>query len=190
MADRRSPNGRGRSGGGSGRSTGNGTGNGEIKGYFGPGERLLYACRRHAIVLEGPVVVLFVSVALYLVATHGQTDGVLRAIAGVVLAGATGFFVWKLLGWWMRRYVVTNDRILLIEGVLTRRVRGLWLKLVIDTTYHRSLGGRLFGYGDLELNLSGQPGLRKLETLPHPDVMYRWIVFLIGDGDVPLQTVE
>lgn len=157
---------------------------GEPERYFANGEQLLYACRRHPIVLEPALVVWFVSGAL-LVFALAEGEGPVTVIAFVVFAGGSLWLVGRFSQWWMRRYVLTNTRILLIEGVLSRRVRGVPLKLVIDTNYHRTLGGRLFGYGDLELNLSGQPGLRMLTMLPHPDVMYRWIVSLIGDGGSP-----
>jgi hypothetical protein len=69
-----------------------------------------------------------------------------------------------------------------LAGVLSRRVTALPLRMVIDTSYHRTLMGRLLGYGDLQLNLSGQPSLRTLTTLPRPDEMYHSIVYLLGPG--------
>jgi hypothetical protein len=101
---------------------------------------------------------------------------------GVVLAG-TVVLVWRAWEWWITRYVFTNERVLLIEGILSRRVRGLPLKAVLDTTYHRTLGGRLRGYGDLELNLSGQPGLRKLTSLRQPETTYHLVLSLIRGVD-------
>jgi hypothetical protein len=159
---------------------------GELLKYFGSGERPLYCCRCHLVVLEFPLVVWLVSGVLYALGRYGLNVPVPRGIARGVLLAGSGFFAWRIADWRKRRYVLTNVRVLLVEGVFSRRVRGLLLRLVIDTTYYRTLWGRLFGYGNLELNLSGQPGLRTLAMLPHPDVMYRWIVSLTGDGEVTL----
>jgi len=54
---------------------------------------------------------------------------------------------------------------------------------VLDTTYHRTLSGRLLRYGDLELNLSGQPGLRRLTSLPRPDTLYHLILWMTSVRD-------
>src|SRR5207302_3700840 len=109
--------------------------------------------------------------------------------AAVCLAGAAflGCRIWQ---WWMARFVFTDQRVLVIEGILSRRVNGLPLKSVMDTTYSRSIGGRLRGYGDLELNLSGRPGLRKLTALPRPDAIYQLVLRLINSDKVkqPIST--
>jgi len=43
--------------------------------------------------------------------------------------------------WSLTKYVITNQRILLIEGLVARRITALPLRLVIDTTYRRSMWG-------------------------------------------------
>src|SRR2546430_5474604 len=137
--------------------------------YLGPGERVIYSTRRHSVVLGSAVVVWLIALALGLASGLSfppQEGSRLSAMGAAVILAGTAFFGLKAWRWRAARYVLTNDRILLVEGILSRRVNGLLLRSVLDTTYHRTLPGRLFGYGDLELNLSGQPGLRKLTSLP------------------------
>ena len=47
---------------------------------------------------------------------------------------------------------------------------------VTDMSYHRSVPGRIFGYGEFILESAGQDqALRKVEWVPHPDATYRII---------------
>jgi hypothetical protein len=144
----------------------------------------MYATRRHSVVLDSAVGVWLSGVALGIASTlaaRGHPGSHLDKIGAAVFLAGTVFFGWKACQWWVARYAFTNERVLLIEGILYRRVNGLPLRRVLDTTYHRTLAGRLFGYGDLEMNLSGQPGLRKLTALPHPDTTYHLVLSLIRD---------
>src|SRR2546430_7824590 len=134
-----------------------------VKKYLGPREHVIYATRRHPVVLSSAVAVWLIGLVLGLAAGLSYSAGggnaqLSWAGAAVVLAGAA-FFGWRAWQWRMARYVLTSERVLHIEGILSRRVNGLPLRSVLDTTYHRTLAGRIFGYGNLELNLSGQPGL-------------------------------
>ena len=54
------------------------------------------------------------------------------------------------------------------------------MRLVIDTTYRRTIAGRILGYCNLELNLSGHPGLRSLTRVPNADRVYALILRLLS----------
>jgi len=135
--------------------------------YLGPGEHVICTFRRHSEVLDSVIGIWLIALVLCLtvgLASRGHRSWHLSQVGAAVFLAATVFLGEKVWQWWMARYVFTNDRVLLIEGILSRRVNGLPLRMVLDTTYHRTLAGRLRGYGDLELNLSGQPGLRRLKS--------------------------
>jgi uncharacterized membrane protein YdbT with pleckstrin-like domain len=147
----------------------------------------MYATRRHVVVLDFAVAVWLATLALGLVAGLASRTYpgayLLQAGTAVSLAG-TVFLAINVWRWWAASYVVTNERVLLLEGVASRRVHAIPLRCVLDTTYHRTFIGRLLGYGDLELNLSGQPGLRRLTSLPRPDHLYRLVLVLTSVRDV------
>jgi hypothetical protein len=164
--------------------------------YLTPGERLIYSSRRHKVVLANSFVVLAVSLVLGLVVgaqSHRWPADHLNEIgAGITLLGAA-FFGWRAGHWALTKYVITNERILLIEGLIARRITALPLRLVIDTTYRRTIWGRLLGYCNLELNLSGHPGLRSLTRVPNADRVYALILRLLSgneDGDPHLAEPE
>jgi hypothetical protein len=151
--------------------------------YLTPGERLVYTCRRHSVVLGNSLGILAVAIGLGVflgaMAPRRPTAHLGEIGVGIALAGAV-YFGWRAWHWWLTRYVITNERIMLIEGLVARKVKSLPLRLVIDTSYQRTVGGRLLGYGDIEVNLSGQPGLRKLTIVPHADRVYRLILRLLS----------
>jgi hypothetical protein len=152
--------------------------------YLVPGELFIYTSRRHTVVLSNPLAVFAGSLVLGGVAAS-QSHRLPAAHLGLVGAGiallGTLFFALRAWRWALTRYVITNERILLIEGLIARRITALPLRLVVDTTYLRTIGGRLFGYCNLELNLSGHPGLRCLTRLPSPDRVYSLIVGLLSE---------
>lgn len=151
--------------------------------YLTPGERLIYASRRHTVVLSNSFAVFLVSIVLGVVVA-GQSHRWPGAHLGLVGAGivvlGTLFFAWRAGHWALTRYVITNERILLVEGLIARRITALPLRLVIDTTYRRTIVGRLLGYCNLELNLSGHPGLRSLTRVPNADRVYALILRLLS----------
>src|SRR5437763_12347369 len=154
--------------------------------YLTPGERLIYVSRRHTVVLSSAIAV-FATCLLAGVAADIESTrwpGLhLRWIAfGLVLIG-TIVLAWRAGHWALTRYVITNERILLIEGLIARRITALPLRLVIDTTYRRTIAGRILGYCNLELNLSGHPGLRSLTRVPNADRVYALILRLLSGHD-------
>jgi Bacterial PH domain len=162
--------------------------------YLTPGERLIYASRRHTVVLSNSFAVFLVSLVLGVVVaaqSHRWPAAHLGLVgAGIALLG-TLFFAWRAGHWALTRYVITNERILLIEGLIARRITALPLRLVIDTTYRRTIAGRILGYCNLELNLSGHPGLRSLTRVPNADRVYALILRLLsGHEDELLKEPE
>jgi hypothetical protein len=161
--------------------------------YLTPGERLIYTSRRHTVMLAGSFSVFVVALALGLflgAERHLRPTYHLGQIgAGITLLG-TLYLGLRAGQWSLTKYVITNQRILLIEGLVARRITALPLRLVIDTTYRRTIWGRLLGYCDLELNLSGHPGLRSLTKIPNADRVYSLILRLLSGSQETAPAAE
>ncbi|MGH2717838.1 MAG: PH domain-containing protein, partial [Actinomycetota bacterium] len=157
---------------------------GSVEKYLARGERIVLVLRRHTVVLE-PAVGLWLLILCGGVGAgllSGKLPGWhLGAIGGwLVLVGA-GFLAWKTWAWWISRYVITDQRVLLIEGVLNRRVRAIPLSKVTHTDFKRTLSGRILGYGNLSLDSPGAAaGLRELTSIPKPDEIYRLVMSLVA----------
>jgi uncharacterized membrane protein YdbT with pleckstrin-like domain len=57
--------------------------------------------------------------------------------------------IWKILGWSVERVFVASDRIILVSGILRRRINAIWLAQVAAIELRRSVVSIAFGYGDL-----------------------------------------
>jgi uncharacterized membrane protein YdbT with pleckstrin-like domain len=158
----------------------------DIEKSLARGEQVVFVLRRHTVVLERAIAIWLAAIAagvgFGLLATQ-EPHWHLGVIGGwIVLAGA-GFLAWKAGGWWIARYVITDERVLLIEGLISRRVRAVPLSKVTHTDYRRTLSGRLLGYGTISLDSAGtHDGLRELTSIPKPDQVYRLVMSLVSGG--------
>jgi uncharacterized membrane protein YdbT with pleckstrin-like domain len=134
-------------------------------------EEVVLHLHPHAKAAVRPVLVLLLALAATIVAwvMLPTNDG---GRIGVALVGALGLFfavgrgVRPLLVWRCTHYVVTDERILLQDGVLSRDRRDLPLARVNDHLMSQSLLGRLLGYGRLTVDSIGDQ-VAVLEAVPH-----------------------
>ena len=81
--------------------------------------------------------------------------------------------IWKAINWACDYFVITSERLLLTTGLLTRNVAMMPLSKVTDMSFHRSAGGRLFGYGELIVESAGQnQALDHVDFVPYPEQLY------------------
>jgi membrane protein YdbS with pleckstrin-like domain len=84
-----------------------------------------------------------------------------------------GFVGWKILDWYMDRFILTNKRIMLIQGVITRSVAMMPLGRVTDMKYSQTPMGRMLNYGEFIIESAGQDqALRNVPHLPNPNELY------------------
>jgi uncharacterized membrane protein YdbT with pleckstrin-like domain len=135
-----------------------------------PGERLLMTARQHWVVLMRPFVVTIVAVLVVLVAlTLLPLHAELRLFFWLA-ALALGLVILNLnyWGWRAHEYVVTDQRVILNEGVLSRFSRSIAIDRIQDLTTYQGLWGRTWGFGDIELESAGREGGEWLHLVPQP----------------------
>jgi len=160
-----------------------------IERYLLPTERRVIAVRRHwarvgepaLSALAGLVVLFWLDQSLPLS---------LQFVRTLLLAGWVGLvlrFVWCLLLWREDWFVVTDRRLLVRSGLITRRVSMMPLMKVTDMSYSRPPVGRLLGYGEIVIESAGQEqALRRIRYLPHPDALYLEICDLLFGPRAPV----
>jgi hypothetical protein len=81
--------------------------------------------------------------------------------------------LWKIANWSVDYLVVTPGRMLLVVGLVTRKLATMPLSAVTDLRLRRSARGRLFGYGDfvVESDLPDQ-SLAVVDRVPLSDEVY------------------
>src|SRR5262245_53059629 len=88
-----------------------------------------------------------------------------------------GWVLWAVAEWYYDRFILTNKRVMLIEGIISRRVAMMPLARVTDMKYTQSALGRVLGYGTFELESAGQEqALRNVPNLPNPTDLYLQVV--------------
>ena len=112
---------------------------------------------------------------------QGETFAVFFLIFSVL------WFLWYVLDWYFEEIIVTNRRVLLITGVLTRKVGIMPLIKVTDLTFEQTITGRTFGYGTFIIESAGQDqALSRIEFLPKPLRHYRQISALLFGTDIDI----
>jgi membrane protein YdbS with pleckstrin-like domain len=86
------------------------------------------------------------------------------AVAVVLLAMA----LFKLLVLRSHDYVLTNRRVILEEGILSRRSMDASLGKINNVEHRQTLWGRLLGYGDLEIDTASETGATRFPGISHP----------------------
>ena len=95
----------------------------------------------------------------------------------LVWIAVMGWVLWDVADWYYDRFILTNKRVMLIEGIITRRVAMMPLARVTDMKYTQTALGRVLGYGTFEIESAGQDqALRNVPNLPNPNDLYLQVV--------------
>jgi uncharacterized membrane protein YdbT with pleckstrin-like domain len=155
--------------------------------HLDPAERVVVARRLHfaPLVPWGLLAVGVLFAAIFVDTLSTPNAGDLRDGVWIVCALVWLWFVFRFATWWGEYFVLTNKRILIIGGLISRTVNMMPLTKVTDMAYRRSARGRLIGYGLFDMESAGQDqALRRINYVPDPDRIYLEICHLLfGDGD-------
>jgi hypothetical protein len=136
------------------------------------GERVALRGRQHflATIIEGRVAWAILIAALVLVILDLQLEpGFIRDLFGwlglgllvVGLAWLTQIY----LSWYAQDYVVTNRRVMKVEGILKKRSADSSLEKINDAVLEQSVFGRMLGYGDLDILTANEQSVDRLRML-------------------------
>lgn len=149
-------------------------------------ERRVVSVRRHYALLLVPTVQTLAGLFAVAFLTAGLEPGnIVRDLLWYGVLALVARLVWKLAEWSHDRFVVTDRRIVLSSGLLSRKVAMMPLRKVTDMTFRQSPLGRLMGYGVFVLESAGQDqALRQIDYVPTPARLYLVICELMfGPGD-------
>jgi uncharacterized membrane protein YdbT with pleckstrin-like domain len=143
--------------------------------YLLPHEAQVITVRRHPAVLMFPVGLVLGGLILAGVLSNtiaSSAGGVANLVWWLWLI-LLAWFVWKVAEWSVDYFVITNQRMILTTGLVTRKVAMMPLSKVTDMSFERSLNGRMLGYGTFVLESAGQDqALRTVPYLPYPEQLY------------------
>lgn len=94
-------------------------------------------------------------------------------VGGMLLVVLLVVLGWSLLQageWAVRFFVLTNKRIVVIEGIITTTVRSMPVSRLTDMAYRRSGVGRALNYGLFDVESAGQDqALKIMNYVPRPE---------------------
>ncbi|GLZ08190.1 membrane protein [Actinomadura sp. NBRC 104412] len=151
--------------------------------YLLPHETQVITVRRHPAVLMMPVGLVLAGLIVAGVVSNTVTSVTWIWWGWLILLA---WFVWRVAEWSVDYFVITNQRMLLTTGLITRKVAMMPLAKVTDMSFRRTIAGRMLGYGDFVLESAGQDqALDTVDFLPYPEQLYLEVCEMIFPNKNP-----
>jgi len=148
------------------------------------GERLVLKVHQHWKTVLRPALVLAVIIAGLLAVLLFVPHLVLAArlaVGAAALVLAIIFVASPLLRWWTTSYELTNRRLRLRTGILTRAGRDFPLSRISDVSFVQGLLDRMLGCGRLIVESPGEHGQLVLNEIPHVQHVQAMMFQLVED---------
>jgi membrane protein YdbS with pleckstrin-like domain len=147
--------------------------------YLFPTERYRGEWRRHWIHLVNILSIGLGTTLLlgYLSGVLATSDSGVWVVAVVIWAVAMSWVAWRIADWYFDRFILTNKRLMVVNGLITRKIAMMPLIKVTDMKYEQSPMGRMLNYGTFVLESAGQEqAFNRIDHLPSPNELYLRIV--------------
>jgi uncharacterized membrane protein YdbT with pleckstrin-like domain len=134
-----------------------------------PTEKLILQTQKHWIVLINPALVLLLFYIITVIAFW------YNATAGMVFLAFTCiplvYLLWKIIERKYDIWVVTNIRIIDEFGVLSHNAKESPIDKVNNVSFTQSFWGRLFGYGDVQIQTAAESGMTTYYYVSNPRLL-------------------
>ncbi len=145
-------------------------------GLLATGERIMRREHQHPFVLiwdsRGGILALIAALGILIIkAVSGGTGAffdILGYLALILLVAGLLLVLWSWLKYRNEEFVVTNRRIIHARGVINKEASDSALEKINDANLKESLFGRMFGFGDLEVDTASEAGIERLRMLRDP----------------------
>jgi uncharacterized membrane protein YdbT with pleckstrin-like domain len=141
-----------------------------VKKLLGDSEHLVYMTRKHIIVIARAL--LFGIFAILFITAGAILAGTMTGGLGYVLAILIVLPLWQLAAtltrWTNEEYIVTNRRVMKVEGFVNKHVFDSSLEKVSDVELDQSFLGRMLNYGDVEILTASDIGANRFERIANP----------------------
>jgi hypothetical protein len=137
------------------------------------GERIALRTRQHwfATIVDGRIPWAIFVAALVLLVLRLQISGndalptLLGYLVLVLLVVSIALLVRLYWAWYAQDYLVTNRRVIKVDGILNKHAADSSLEMINDAVLDQNLVGRIFGYGDLDIMTASEESVDRYRML-------------------------
>jgi hypothetical protein len=167
-------------------------------GLLSTGERILYRNKQHPFIFiwgaRYTILALIIAVILFWFQGGLGSDGIsggVKTLLGwvtvVLFFGGLVVAIWTALHYINQEYVLTNRRVIQVEGVLNRNATDSSLEKINDAVLSQSVFGRMFDFGDLTVLTASESGIEKMRMLRSPVVYKKKMLDAKHDYEVDME---
>lgn len=143
---------------------------GYLESLLGGREVIALKARRHGVVILRTVLLnsLLAALIAVLVALLFPVTGGASLLGLLLWALPLGALLRDLLLWWNEIYVITNRRVIQLEGIIHKHSIDSSLEKVNDVVLDQSILGRLLNYGNVQILTASEMGINRIEKVGAP----------------------
>jgi PH (Pleckstrin Homology) domain-containing protein/putative oligomerization/nucleic acid binding protein len=145
-----------------------------VDGLLSSGERVMHREKQHwfVFVWGARYTILALILAVVLLVIKGSLSqpwqDILNYAALALFVGGVALLIWVVLRYLNQEFILTNRRVIAVEGVLNKKVTDSSLEKINDAVLTQSIFGRIFGFGDLEVLTASEAGISLFRMLISP----------------------
>ncbi len=79
-----------------------------------------------------------------------------------------GWLIYPVLSWYFSHFILTDRRIILVTGILTKKTKAIPLDQLNDVSGSQNAWERMFNYGDLVIESAGEFGQQPFTNISDP----------------------
>ncbi len=129
-------------------------------------EQLLFETRKHWFFLILPTLItlalIFLPLYLYFRLDESQQWYLIIPVLGML------YFLYRYYTWKNDLWAVTNNRVIDESGVFTINSKESPIDKINNVSYRQSVIGRIFGYGDVQIQTAAEMGETNYTNISHP----------------------
>jgi uncharacterized membrane protein YdbT with pleckstrin-like domain len=167
-------------------------------GLLSTGERISYRNKQHPFVfiwgaryaiLAGIIalVIFWFRNGLGADTASGVAATLLGWATAILFFGGLAVAVWTALRYVNQEYVLTNRRVIQVEGVLNRNSTDSSLEKINDAVLTQSVFGRMFDFGDLTVLTASESGIETMRMIRSPIVYKKKMLDAKHDYEVDME---